>query len=1327
MILNDREKRPIRERAYQAEMLRASLQQNIIVSGNPDGHRDWENSHQVDVLRSHLPYSRPRSFTGKDQVDHWGEKAVWDAALFGVRVAVSTYQVLLDALTHGFTRIDQFSLLVFDEAHHCTGNSPANRIMKNFYHPYKETIPNILPRILGLSASPAHSDVSSLEKLESDLDSRCMGPNRYYQQLLDSTNRPEVCIYRFLDDDGLRISAEPRLLSWLRGIIDHEEKYHHQSRTAQLRQLVQTSEALYHELGSWAATEYMSTSIRHFKEHQRSHAETEWCTNAVKDFTMKTLCELGPLEQHPKSPTKPADLSPKCRGLLETLSRLVNRDFRGLIFVVRRAAVMILKSLIENHPDTKDNFRCGAFVGMSKMQGLTDLGKWHDNICGQEETLTKFRMKDLDLIITTNALEEGIDIPACNTIISFDRPLSLRSFVQRRGRARQKQSTFIIFANNKQEEEELRKLRELEDKLVQTYRDGTRAVPDPPCEADSYLSLEVKDTGARLGMLDAVSHLNTFCAKLLRQPYVINRPLYHYQESPDGRVRATVLLPSALHPSLQEIEGSCWWSSRKHAKADTALQAYKALRAAGLVNDHLLPTKPSDLIKPALLSCKAFHLLPEPFNPWAEAAAQWNTSGGSLYAHRLEIQIPGRNSLELMMIIPLQIHKQIRFPLFLHDETTIIVRLWPGSLVATDHQNTLLYRRVTHLILQSVHGYLLQTQDRRDFVALFVPDAAPAAMQLFLETCSGRLPLDEALKSEKHTRAPGLLRSPTWPSCPWIINPWHLELPCSLQRLRAHIYPLPRRRNFLSRCPPGGLKPGNPATDHKGRKTFSKGQELTIDRLPLPWALAALYIPSITHEIGICMVAERLREQVLLGMAFRRMGLLSLAIRPTCSERPDRFRSLAFVGATFLKFITSEQLFLHHPTWHQGLLSKLKETVVSDQGLAQAARMCKLGEFLITRRFSGRKWKPAWISSFLSLPGSMEPRKISARTLAEMVRAIVGAAYMDGGSKQAATCAATLVPAIKTWYAAALSDGSFEQTRPSPVISCFSTLGEMEQLLGYKFTDRSLLVEALTHPSHYASGMLRTAAYGRLSFLGDAVLELVVTQTLLHAPNRTLDVDRLQSLRTAVTNNLFLVFLCLMFHMEVETHVGDATQPTLSRTEETLDEVYLWTCLRSHSIELTTALAKFRSTSRRNCWRTQLAFLRKTQYPWVELAAMGGHSVLGDIVKSVLGAVFLDSQANLRDCRHLADRMGILPRVKQFLRDSVVTDHPKILLQKLHPGTKIFYQGYTIPAPDKPFCCAVWVDDEKLVDIQGCPNRNVAMVSASQVVAQLLQKRLKTR
>ncbi|KAJ5719716.1 hypothetical protein N7493_007294, partial [Penicillium malachiteum] len=63
---------------------------------------------QTEVLRSHLPSSRPRSFTGRDQVDRWEEKAVWDSALAGG-------PVLLDALTHGFMKMHQLSLLVFDE------------------------------------------------------------------------------------------------------------------------------------------------------------------------------------------------------------------------------------------------------------------------------------------------------------------------------------------------------------------------------------------------------------------------------------------------------------------------------------------------------------------------------------------------------------------------------------------------------------------------------------------------------------------------------------------------------------------------------------------------------------------------------------------------------------------------------------------------------------------------------------------------------------------------------------------------------------------------------------------------------------------------------------------------------------------------------------------------------------------------------------------------------------------------------------------------------------------------------------------------------------
>lgn len=49
------------------------------------------------------------------------------------------------------------------------------------------------------------------------------------------------------------------------------------------------------------------------------------------------------------------------------------------------------------------------------------------------------------MLITTSVTEEGFDIPGCNLVISFDTPFSLKSYIQIKGRARKKNSRYIIF------------------------------------------------------------------------------------------------------------------------------------------------------------------------------------------------------------------------------------------------------------------------------------------------------------------------------------------------------------------------------------------------------------------------------------------------------------------------------------------------------------------------------------------------------------------------------------------------------------------------------------------------------------------------------------------------------------------------------------------------------------------------------------------------------------------------------------------------------------------------------------------------------------------
>ena len=55
----------------------------------------------------------------------------------------------------------------------------------------------------------------------------------------------------------------------------------------------------------------------------------------------------------------------------------------------------------------------------------------------------------------------------------------------------------------------------------------------------------------------------------------------------------------------------------------------------------------------------------------------------------------------------------------------------------------------------------------------------------------------------------------------------------------------------------------------------------------------------------------------------------------------------------------------------------------------------------------------------------------------------------------------------------------------------------IEQRLGYAFTDRQLLLEALTHKSYYHENKIGTSQYNeRLEFLGDSVIGLIVVEYL---------------------------------------------------------------------------------------------------------------------------------------------------------------------------------------------------------------------------------------
>jgi ribonuclease-3 len=83
-------------------------------------------------------------------------------------------------------------------------------------------------------------------------------------------------------------------------------------------------------------------------------------------------------------------------------------------------------------------------------------------------------------------------------------------------------------------------------------------------------------------------------------------------------------------------------------------------------------------------------------------------------------------------------------------------------------------------------------------------------------------------------------------------------------------------------------------------------------------------------------------------------------------------------------------------------------------------------------------------------------------------------------------------------------------------------LTALETALGYRFADKAIIKEALTHRSY----LNENPAWGlphneRLEFLGDAVLELIVTEELYNRLPET-DEGKLTALRAALVNYQFL-------------------------------------------------------------------------------------------------------------------------------------------------------------------------------------------------------------
>lgn len=221
----------------------------------------------------------------------------------------------------------------------------------------------------------------------------------------------------------------------------------HSKALRELKTFCTKASHVYDELGQWAADYYIKRSIDIWSSAETNRRadpffNTGKRSNALLELLLQQIQSANPV----LSSTFPdeSNTTRKVRQLVRFLTSYGEGDLHGIIFVEQRATVAVLYQLLSLHPMTKGMLRCGTFIGTSSFSSRkSSLGDWL-SLREQIDTLDCFRKKDKNFIIATSVLEEGIDISACNIVICFNKPPNLKSFIQRRGRARKSRSIFVL-------------------------------------------------------------------------------------------------------------------------------------------------------------------------------------------------------------------------------------------------------------------------------------------------------------------------------------------------------------------------------------------------------------------------------------------------------------------------------------------------------------------------------------------------------------------------------------------------------------------------------------------------------------------------------------------------------------------------------------------------------------------------------------------------------------------------------------------------------------------------------------------------------------------
>ena len=834
---------------------------------------------------------------------------------------------------------------------------------------------------------------------------------------------------------------------------------------------------------------------------------------------------------------------------------------------------------------------------------------------------------------------------------------------------------------------------------------------------EMYLLLNVER--ARLTLDTALSHLFHFCSTLRRQ-YVDAKPKFLIIFAEDGKTRcAKVVLPSSIDSQLRIVRSQYFWVSERRAKQDAAFVAYQQLYAANLVNDHLLPVTYPGLEEEETDGTRLNSLLQaaDLYDPWLEWLNLWKMNPTQCFSTKLSLEFTNERSHELLLVSPATFPQDIVFKLFWDSNIPVNAILRPSERIEKDQIQDI--RGACRLLVRTVFPNH-QIKDDTDFILSFCPNLGRSRLQQWFSQNLGPKAtislntdkvIDKIVYDSERLTVPCIASNIELAIPSNYPSKWKLSSesdPTAKEQMCIALQRLPKLRNFLK-----------PLT-HQGRAVleYRKPRYVPIERcetngISADLAISTRLIPSVMRHLKNVLIAKELQTTVLHPVGLHDTEQVLHAICAPAAGESFNYERLEHLGDCVLKMLSSIHLMAAHPQKPEAQLSMLKSRLVSNQNLARAAVAKGLDRFIIVENPPMDKWRPLYIHQFSEEhDGSKPQRTLSMKTIADVVESLIGAAFLEGhkrvsqhkgkhtgqalegGLNLALDCIKLFLP-DKDWQTLpSLRNLVFKSAMPPSDLTEQLTnklaqeqLHQAETLLGHTFTHHSLLTSALTHPSYNQD--LTQPTYDRLEFLGDALLDLLITSTLFltysHLPHH-----RMHNLRECAVNQYILSHHNLRRTISVARKDVKPTSPKSNRSPSfeiatTSSTHTLWHYLLRDlmNMSLTDALAKAEDAHAALAPRIDAALTTGAVYPWCDLFGLGAPKCVSDIMESALAAVWLDGgDGGIGDAFDamvgLLARFGVSEMLHRLARDDVECRGPKERLGILAKSESVEYAAVSL-------------------------------------------------